>query len=156
MHPFPDRARRLRVLAPGYTYIKAKRTRRDRRRRYWVHPILNDRTTQGSRNTCMSKMREHFADKHSQTFRMGKECFAEILAVVSDRITKKDNLFRKAVLSEQRLAVTQYYLSTGDLSTIDILFRIGTSTVRELVFPTCEAIWDCLREKYLKTPNLPQ
>ena len=79
----------------------------------------------------MSNMREHFADKHRQTFRMGKECFAEILAVVSDRITKKDNFFRKAILSEQRLAVTQYYLSTGDLSTIDILFRIGTSTVRE-------------------------
>ena len=157
MNPFQDRARRLRVLALGYAYIKARRTRRERRRRYWVHPILKNRTTQGAWNTCMSEMREHFPDKHRQTFRMDTECFAEILTAIRDRITKKDTFFRKAISAEQRLAVTLYYLSTGDsFSTVALLFRLGTSTVRELVFATCEAIWDCLCEKYLKTPNSPQ
>ena len=150
-----NRAYRLRLISLGYAYLKYKQSKKvKRRRRYWVHPILTKRSTLGAWNTCMTEMRNLYPEKHRQAFRMDVEHFQEVLSLVKDRITKNDTLFRKAIVPEQRLAVTLYYLSTGDsFSTIALLFRLGASTVRSIIFETCSAIWDEMKGQYLKTPD---
>ena len=151
-----NRAYRLRLISLGYAYLKYKQSKKvvKRRRRYWVHPILTKRSTLGAWNTCMTDMRNLYPEKHRQAFRMDVEHFQEVLSLVKDRITKNDTLFRKAIVPEQRLAVTLYYLSTGDsFSTIALLFRLGASTVRSIIFETCSAIWDEMKGQYLKTPD---
>lgn len=36
---------------------------------------------------------------------------------------------------------------------IAMFFRMGISTVREIVYETCDAIWQSMHEKYVKTPS---
>nr|CAI5834476.1 unnamed protein product [Callosobruchus analis] len=46
------------------------------------------------------------------------------------------------------------YLASGD-STISLsyAFRIGASTVSEIINETCDLLWECLRELVLKAPS---
>lgn len=50
-----------------------------------------------------------FFDLH----RMPKECFNELLQLVSPLIEKQDTKLRKAIPAQQRLSVTLRYLATG-------------------------------------------
>ena len=55
---------------------------------------------------------------------------------------------------KQRLAVTLCYLSTGDgFSFIALLFMLGASTVRSIIFETCSTICDEMKGQYLKAPD---
>ena len=50
--------------------------------------------------------------------------------------------------------MTLYYLSTGDgFSTIALLFMLGASTVRSIIFETCSAIWDEMKGQNLKASD---
>ena len=88
------------------------------------------------------------------SFRMEPECFEQILAFVRPHITKLNTSMRKAIPAEQRLAVTLTFLSTGDsMRLLSMFFRMGMSTIREIVYETCEAIWIAMREDYMQTPT---
>lgn len=105
-------------------------------------------------NACIALMRNLYPDKHRQAYRMDVEHFEEVFSFVKDIITKNDTLFRKAIALEQRLAVTLYYPSTGNsFSTIALLFRLEASTVRSIIFETCSAIWEEMKDRYLKIPD---
>jgi hypothetical protein len=80
--------------------------------------------------------------------------FDELLGYVHEAIQKEDTLFRKAITPEQRLYLTLFYLATGDsFKTLAILFRIGESTARGIVYETCMCIWTCMKDAFLKTPS---
>ena len=124
------------------------------RRRYWVHPLHQTRPSQGAWHTCMAALRDHYPEKHREALRMDLETFNEILDMVGPSITKQDTFFRKAISPDQRLGVTLYYLATGDsFPTIALLFRLGRSTTRAIIFETCHAIWRRCNSRFLKTPT---
>ena len=86
--------------------------------------------------------------------RVSKDCFDDILSYIVDDIEKQDTKFREVIPPEQQLAVTLMYLSTGDSwKSLALLFRMGESTIRGIVYKVCGAIWKNMYSKYLQTPS---
>ena len=61
---------------------------------------------------------------------------------------------RKAIIAEERLAVTLRFLATGDSQqSLSFSFRMGKTTVSNIVTETSNAIYQVLKEKYLSAPH---
>ena len=85
---------------------------------------------------------------------MSPERFDHLLNLVSPYISKQDTNFRKSINSAERLAVTLRFLASGESQqSLSFSFRIGRSTISKILRETCDAIFCCLSEKYLKSPQ---
>ncbi|XP_039967913.1 protein ALP1-like [Bactrocera tryoni] len=75
-----------------------------------------------------------------------------LLSLLKQRLKRFSN--RKPILPETRLAVTLIFLAQGcNFNVLSWSFKLGVSTVRKIIYETCEAIWDELHDAYLSTPN---
>lgn len=145
------------LVAVTAAVLHRRKARRKRWRKWWVHPILIKRPEFGAWATLMNDFRNIYPDKHEKCMRLSSRSFDCILQVIRPAIEKKDTQLRKAIPAEQRLAVTLMYLSSGDsVYTLSLLFRIGESTIRSIVYETCESIWRLMKDTYLKTPSSPE
>ena len=85
---------------------------------------------------------------------MSKERYDHLHELVQPLITKKDTHFRKSISSQERLIITLRYLSTGcSQQSLSYAFRVGRSTVSEIIKNTCDAIYQVLSPLYLKPPT---
>lgn len=85
---------------------------------------------------------------------MSPERFENLLALVGPLIAKQPCRSRKAISPAERLMVTLRYLATGeDQQTQSFYFRIGKTTVSNLLRETLQAIWTALNKDYLSTPS---
>lgn len=47
----------------------------------------------------------------------------------------------------------RYLASSDSMISVSYAFRLGKSTVSEIILETCTAIWESLHEKVLRAPN---
>lgn len=72
---------------------------------------------------------------------MSKERFDHLLDLVKDKISKKNTNMREAITAEERLVITLRYLSAGmSQQTLCYSFRIGRTTVSQIVNEVCTFI----------------
>ena len=77
-----------------------------------------------------------------------------LLSMVAPKITKQNTNFRKPISAEQRLVVTLRYLATGETQqSLSFAFRIGKATISKILAETSEAIYEVLKEEFLKVPR---
>ena len=83
--------------------------------------------------------------------------FKQILAYVSRKTgsllgmvgpyTQKKNCRSRETISSERLLVTLRYLASGDSQQSQSFnFRLGRSTVCQIIWETCKGMWDALKE----------
>ncbi|KAM4019406.1 uncharacterized protein ACNLHF_000111 [Anomaloglossus baeobatrachus] len=61
---------------------------------------------------------------------------------------------RQAISAEQRLLVTLRFLATGEnFSSLHLQFRLGKTTISEIIKETCQAIWETLQPIVMPTPT---
>ena len=102
----------------------------------------------------MLKCRDNYQEKYTETLRMDVNSFDGVLRYVKDHITKQNAQMRKAISPQHRLCVTLFYLASMDsFKTLAILFRLGQSIVRSIVFETCQAIWNAMSGEFLTVPS---
>lgn len=64
---------------------------------------------------------------------------------------------RRAIEPGLKLAVTLHHLAEGaSHSTIALHYRLGRSTVSNIIYETCDAIWKVLQPLYMKKPDGPR
>ncbi|XP_034065944.1 protein ALP1-like [Gymnodraco acuticeps] len=70
-------------------------------------------------------------------------------------ITQRENTnYPDCISVGTRLMVTLRFLATGEsFRSLSYQFRVGVSTIRQFVPETCTAIYEVLKEKYLKCPD---
>ena len=69
-------------------------------------------------------------------------------------IAKKDTRFRKPIPPAARLCLTLHYLAYGgSQQSLSFAYRIAKSTISNVIDETCLALWNCLKEKYLRPPK---
>ncbi|KAK4027040.1 hypothetical protein OUZ56_016060 [Daphnia magna] len=86
--------------------------------------------------------------------RMSPTLFSKLLWMVGPSLLKKDTNMRRSIPVEQRLALTLRFLASGDcMRSLSYSFRIGHSTVSEIVNETCRIMYEILAPTYLQLPD---
>lgn len=85
---------------------------------------------------------------------MNPERFQNLLQLVSPFMPEKRCRSRYPVSMEERICITLRYLANGDSQqSMSYNFRLGRTTVHNIVKETYIAIWEALSETYLKQPT---
>ncbi|XP_064480225.1 uncharacterized protein LOC135393843 [Ornithodoros turicata] len=81
------------------------------------------------------------------------EQFDYLLNLIRHRLQKHPH-GRPALEPAHRLAITLRYLAHGSyLSSVAYSFRIGSTTIKMIVYETCTALWEELMPVYLPNPT---
>ena len=84
---------------------------------------------------------------------MSPERFKNLLQLVAPLITKCGR-GREPITPSERLTITLRYLASGESQqSLAFSFRVGRTTVCNIIKETCHAIWCALSETYLKPPK---
>lgn len=146
---------RRKIFAIYQLYLKTKETEKEKaQRKCWVRDILTEdqRQLHGVSNNLIKDMFERDSEKFFNYFRMTRDLYNELLALVGPKIKKQDFL-RESISPEIRLQLTLRYLASGDsMASIHYTFRVGKSTVANIIAETCEVIWDSLKEMVFIKP----
>ncbi|KAB0802866.1 hypothetical protein PPYR_05052 [Photinus pyralis] len=77
-----------------------------------------------------------------------------LINLIGPQIVKQDTIMRSAIPVYERVMVTLRFLATGDsYSSLQYLFRIPVCTIGRIVKEVTVAIYEMLKESYLKFPN---
>ncbi|XP_047032739.1 protein ALP1-like [Helicoverpa zea] len=127
--------------------------KKKQRKRKWVHEINQNRRNYGEYHRLCREILSH-EDKFYAYFKMTQECFEELHSILCDKISKLDTNWRRSISSRERLAICLRYLTTGDsYQTIAFSFRVGHSTVSNIVKNVCVEIWILLQPTYMPAPS---
>ncbi|KAB0803165.1 hypothetical protein PPYR_00135 [Photinus pyralis] len=133
--------------------LEAEENEKKRKRKMWVHPINMKRSTLGEFHHLFQDLQRDEI-KFFQYFRMSAPKFAECVNLLESQLTLENTTFRKAISKEERLAVTLRFLATGDtFRTIAFSYRLGETTVRNIVHTTCDAIWKIMGPLVMPSPT---
>ena len=85
---------------------------------------------------------------------MSPERLQRLVRLVGPYITKKDCRSRETISVNERLILTLRYLASRDSQqSQSFSFRVGRSTVSNIIRETCDGIWKALSPMYLKIPS---
>lgn len=120
------------------------------KKRKWCKQWLLDRNKY-SHMRLLKELEEKEPLDFKNYLRMDSDAYTSLLALIYNKITKKDTIMRKAISAEERLVATLRYLATG-CSYEDLKFRTGISpqALSEIIPETCKAIYDALKTSYLR------
>ncbi|XP_063220563.1 uncharacterized protein LOC134537203 [Bacillus rossius redtenbacheri] len=140
-----------RILLSENSVLKAKLLNRNHRA--WIHDYNVQRTTDGEFVRVYKELRNH-SDKFYNYLRMSKELFDLLFFKVQKFLHHVTTNFRETISAEQRLVITCRYLASGEsFSSLALRFKMGKTTIAEIVHDTCRVIWDILKDDYLPAPK---
>ena len=85
--------------------------------------------------------------------RMTLNRFKHLLQLVAPRIGKRTTKFREPISAAQRLALTLWYLATGESQqSLSLSYHIGKATVSKIFSEKALAIYNSLRDPFMKVP----
>ena len=87
-------------------------------------------------------------------FRMSPAQFDTLVNAINPLLNKGSTNYRKTISTDHRLAVCLRYLATGNsFASLSFSFRLGLSTVCEIVYEVCESIYCFLSSSELSLPD---
>ena len=85
---------------------------------------------------------------------MSPDRFENFLQLVGPYIVKQRCRSRETITPAERLTITLRYLASGDSQQSQSFnFRVGRTTVCNIIHETCKGIWHTLNTTYLKPPR---
>ena len=116
-----------------------------KKRSCWVRKLWQYRKQQGHFDNLVQEIRLYDHSVHFNYFRMLPSTFDDLLRLVQPVLSKQRSRFREPLSPALKLAVTLRYLATGESqASLSYNFRIGRSTVCEILDDFAEKIWAIL------------
>lgn len=123
-------------------------------RRCWTRQWVSRREERGAYNTIFKELAIEDSCGFAEYMRMPHHKFIELLSIIGPLVQKQDTPMRMSIPPGERLALTLRYLATGEsFQSLSFQFRIGRTTIGEIVMQVCTAMLNTLKETYLKTPS---
>ncbi|XP_061578688.1 uncharacterized protein LOC133444800 [Cololabis saira] len=142
-----------RALLAACALICSEQERKRKRQRAWVRAWIGGRGQQGL-SVLQRELQMDDRSGFRELLRMTAEEFDFLLGKVEHLIRKRDTKMRLAISARERLSLTLRFLATGEtFQSLRFQYRIGTSTVSQIVMETCTALHEVLKEDFLKTPS---
>jgi len=127
--------------------------RKNTKRACWIHPINKQREALGLFGNLIQELKKD-NDRFFQYFRMSVTNFNYLLTLVAKELTKIDTFWRPAIKPDIKLAITLHHLAEGaSLTSIAFHYRLGKSTVCQIVYDACKALYKALQPLYLQPPS---
>ncbi|XP_064462601.1 uncharacterized protein LOC135373308 [Ornithodoros turicata] len=116
--------------------LQKKKEQERKKRRFWIHPLWLTRKSEGEFHTAMQLMRGD-PPLFFKYYRMPPSRFDELHHIVRRYLTKA-YLCREPISSQQRLAITLRYLSSGNaIKEVALSFRVSPETCRRIIHHAC-------------------
>ena len=105
----------------------------------------------GFYNNLLAEFRLEDEDCYKNYLRMSANDFDELLALVNEDLIQQNTHLRDSIPAAIKLSLTIRYLATGmSFTELQYQYRVHQSTISIFVPKVCEAIYQNLREKYMK------
>nr|XP_055051363.1 uncharacterized protein LOC129437215 [Misgurnus anguillicaudatus] len=141
------------VLQTVCAMICCEKKRKRKNKRVWVKEWISIRGQQGL-SVLQKELENNDRTGFRELLRMTAEEFDFLLGRVQHLITKQDTKMRRAILPRERLSLTLRFLATGEtFKSLRFQYRMGTSTISQIVFETCSALYKVMKDDFLKTPS---
>lgn len=122
-----------------------------RKRLKWTRELFLSREDSGFFKELNCMLRNNDPELFKNFVRMDASDFDLLVDLVGPSIKKKDKRFRKAISAAERMAVTLRFLATGDsYGSLMYLFRMSKASISNIVMETCQALYDTLKNDYMK------
>ncbi|CAN7989616.1 unnamed protein product [Ixodes pacificus] len=80
-----------------------------------------------------------------------------LLSLEENSIRRRDTNWRECIPARTRLEITVRFLASGDSQrSLSYVFRAARSTMSEVIAETSQAIWDNLKDDYVRCPRTPE
>ena len=123
-------------------------------RRVWTREWIKRREELGAYHTLFRELAAEDTLGFGEYMRMPHAKFQALVEVVGPLLTKQETHMRSSIAPKERLALAIRYLATGEtFQSLSFQFRIGKSTVSQIVMEACDAIYQVLGRQHLKMPN---
>ncbi|XP_058839521.1 uncharacterized protein LOC131695000 [Topomyia yanbarensis] len=125
-----------------------------KKKKYGIHPINQDRRKYGEFYHLYPQLREH-PDKFYNYLRMTIPTFDYILDIVDRKLMKMwTNFIKTPITPCEKLVITIRFLATGtSFAALSYSFRVGRSTIGDIVKETCRALWEELQPIHMPKPT---
>ena len=125
----------------------------------YVHTTVRSRGVNGDFKDHQ-EMRRTDGELHFKYIRMSPRVFDKLLALVVPHL-KTPRRYRSRLRAQfsnaEKLVPTLQFLASGkSMQSLAIDFRMGHSTVHNIVVEVCNAIWSALVQNYVKCPSSPE
>ncbi|XP_069618150.1 uncharacterized protein [Ranitomeya imitator] len=119
----------------------------------WVHPIINEREEKGHFHVLYQDLRS-YPEKFIQFCRLTIQAFDRLLIILTPQLSYEDTCMRRSISAEERLLITLRFLATGESYTsLHLQFKVGKSTISQIVRCTCAVIWQKLQPIVMPCPT---
>ncbi|KAM7309617.1 uncharacterized protein ISCGN_006618 [Ixodes scapularis] len=146
-----DRKRRLAAMAAALSCDEDESC--GSKRSLWMKDWMC-RKERGMQNQLYEELLDSDPEEYRRLLRVSREQFLQLLSRVGPRIARQDTVMRRAIPPETRLQVTLRYLATGESHhSLSRQFRLGHSSVNDLIHETCTALYEELKEDFIRTPK---
>ncbi|XP_068082633.1 uncharacterized protein [Anabrus simplex] len=155
-------AKDTRTIAAAAAVIIAVISRRRRRRklrwynrRWWTRPWIQRRDEGRELHSLLNnELRLEDSESYKNFLRMDEAQFTKLLNLVEPRIIKMNTNMRESISASRRLVLTLRFLATGEsYKSLMYSFRISASAISTIIPETCKAIYESLKDEYLKMPS---
>ncbi|XP_054015918.1 uncharacterized protein LOC128896575, partial [Hylaeus anthracinus] len=117
-----------------------------------VNGLFSSRDDKGEFKMLFQELWEQ-PEKFFEYFRMRPAAFEYILKEIEERITKFSNV-HVCISAKQRLAVILRFLSNGmSFRVLSFSYKISHCAIRNMVYETCQAIWECFCGIHMSLPT---
>lgn len=134
------------IVGAACTEVKGRK-----KRRLWCKEWISRRSARGSFTQIFSELERECHNDFENYIRMPVNSFYNLLTKVEPFISKEDTHFRESISAGARLEATLRFLAAGGSYTnLGYSSRISKQSLSYIIPETCEAIFNVLREEYLK------
>lgn len=119
--------------------------------RLWVRPWVARRNLRGIHHNLLRELRSEDIRSYKNYLRMDKETFRFIVLRIAPLISRQNTHLRNPISVEERLMVTLRFLATGEsYASLQYSSRIPQCTLSGIIPETCKAIYEALKNEFLK------
>ncbi|CAN8031991.1 unnamed protein product [Ixodes persulcatus] len=121
--------------------------------RPWVKPYIQKREQTGAHHSLTRDLLKD-PNEFRRYLRMTPEVFQRLADGIRADVQKQDTVMRTAISAEERLEMTLRFLASGDsLRSLHYQYLLGHSTVHSIVYSTCAALYNYLRQRHIVLPK---
>ena len=140
----------LLVLLIARSRRKAKKAKK-RTRTIWVKNWLKNREEKSIYTNLLAELRVDDRENFRRYIRMDTETFENLVSRVRPYLTKQTTNMRQPIPVEEKLAVFLRFIATGEsFASLQYQFRISRSTISLFINEVAEAVYNTLKDEYLK------